>query len=160
MRTTPFCYAAQSHRLGTRQYRHPVALQGKGNLVFVLSWLRRKYLSNRRCERTKPDQFNQVRLQSHSAGPAFDPAAWDSGTTGKRSSIVRGRADYYLLALKGSTLPPFAKSKWSSSLARSTKLTSGWIKFPGNQMITQTTGGMGYDGPELLRLNGTCDFDA
>jgi hypothetical protein len=79
--------------------------------------------------------------------------AWDCGTTGKRSSVVKeGR--YYYLAFEGSTLPPFANAKWSSGLARSTNLTSGWIKFPGNPIIPQTPGGMGYDGPELLQLNG------
>jgi hypothetical protein len=80
-------------------------------------------------------------------------AAWDSGTTGKRSSIFK-EGPYYYFAFEGSTAPPFAQSKWSSSLARSTNLISGWTEFPGSPMITQTSGGMGYDGPELLRLNG------
>ena len=80
-------------------------------------------------------------------------AAWDTGTTGKRSSIVK-EGPYYYFAFEGSTAQPFAQSKWSSSLARSTNLTSGWTKFPGNQIIPQTPGGMGYDGPELLRLGG------
>jgi hypothetical protein len=79
--------------------------------------------------------------------------AWDTGTTGKRSSIVKEGACYYF-AFEGSTAPPFAQSKWSSSLARSTNLTSIWTKFPGNQIIPQTFGGMGHDGPELLRLGG------
>jgi beta-xylosidase len=59
---------------------------------------------------------------------------------------------YYYFAFEGSTPQPFAQSKWSSGLARSTNLTSVWTRFPGNPMIPQTSGGMGYDGPELLRL--------
>ncbi len=77
--------------------------------------------------------------------------AWDTGTTGHRSSIVKEGA-YYYFAFEGSTLPPFHQSKWSSSMARSTNLTSTWTKFPGNQMIPQTLVGMGYDGPELVRI--------
>lgn len=80
--------------------------------------------------------------------------AWDTGTIGKRSSIVKEGA-YYYLAFEGSTPQPYVLAKWSSGLARSTNLTSAWTKFPGNQMITQTLGGMGYDGPELLHLGGT-----
>jgi hypothetical protein len=82
-----------------------------------------------------------------------DPASWDSGTIGKRSSIIK-EDGYYYLAFEGSTPQPFAQSKWSSSLAASTNLTSGWLKLPGKQMIPQTPGGMGYDGPELFRIGG------
>ena len=103
-----------------------------------------------------PSLTNLTRSASNPILPvASNPEAWDSGTTGKRSSIAK-EGPYYYFAFEGSTLPPFAQSKWSSSLARSTNLTAGWTKFPGKQMITQTPGGMGYDGPELLRLNGTC----
>jgi hypothetical protein len=80
--------------------------------------------------------------------------AWDTGTTGKRSSIVKD-GEYYYLAFEGSTPQPYNRSKWSSGLARSTNLTSGWVKSPGNPMVPQTPGGMGYDGPELLRLKDT-----
>ena len=79
--------------------------------------------------------------------------AWDTGTIGHRSRIVK-EGNYYYLAFEGSTLPPFEQSKWSSGLARSTNLTSAWTKFTSNPMIPQTPGGMGYDGPELLRLGG------
>ncbi len=78
-------------------------------------------------------------------------AAWDTGTTGKRSSIVK-EGDYYYFAFEGSTPQPFHQSKWSSGLARTMKLTDAWAKHPGNPMLPQTAGGMGYDGPELLRL--------
>lgn len=78
-------------------------------------------------------------------------AAWDTGTTGKRSSIVKEGAFYYF-AFEGSTPQPYVPAKWSSGLARSTNLTSGWTKFSGNPVIPQTPGGMGNDGPELVRL--------
>jgi hypothetical protein len=81
-------------------------------------------------------------------------SAWDTGTIGKRSSIVKEGA-YYYLAFEGSTPQPYALAKWSSGLARSANLTSGWVIFLGNPMIPQTPGGMGNDGPELLRLNDT-----
>ena len=77
--------------------------------------------------------------------------AWDTGTTGKRSSIVK-EGDYYYFAFEGGTLPPFAFAKWSSGLARTTNLTDAWTKCPNNPMIPPTPGGMGYDGPELVRL--------
>jgi hypothetical protein len=83
---------------------------------------------------------------------AAGTSAWDTGTIGKRSSIVK-EGKYYYLAFEGSTPQPYKNAKWSSGLARSTKLTSGWVKFPGNPIIPQTSGGMGNDGPELLRLN-------
>ncbi len=102
-----------------------------------------------------PSLTNLTRSASNPILPvSSNPAAWDFGTTGKRSSIVK-EGPFYYFAFEGSTLPPFAQSKWSSSLARSTNLTSAWTRFPDNQMIAQTPGGMGYDGPELLRLNGT-----
>lgn len=83
-----------------------------------------------------------------------DTFAWDSGTTGRRSAIAR-EGPYYYMAFEGSTPPPFAYSKWSSGLARTTNLLSRWTKFPRNPIIPQTPGGMGNDGPEMLRLNGT-----
>jgi predicted RNA binding protein YcfA (HicA-like mRNA interferase family) len=81
-------------------------------------------------------------------------SAWDTGTTGHRSRIVK-EGIYYYCAFEGSTLPPFENAKWSSGLARTTNLTGPWTKFPGNPMIPQTAIGMNYDGPELLRLNET-----
>jgi hypothetical protein len=101
---------------------------------------------------------NLTKLTKSAANPILPvttgTAAWDTGTTGKRSSIVK-EGKYYYLAFEGSTPKPYALSKWSSGLARSTNLTSGWAKSPRNPMISQTPGGMGYDGPELLRLNDT-----
>lgn len=78
-------------------------------------------------------------------------AAWDTGTTGRRSRIVK-EGPYYYFAFEGSTAQPYTESRWSSGLARSTNLTSGWVKCPRNPMIPQTPSGMGYDGPELVRL--------
>lgn len=83
-----------------------------------------------------------------------ETTAWDSGTAGKRSSIVK-EGSYYYLAFEGSTPQPYEQAKWSSGLARSTNLLSGWTKCPANPMIPLTLGGMGYDGPELLRLGET-----
>ena len=81
-------------------------------------------------------------------------AAWDTGTIGRRSAIAKEGA-YYYFAFEGSTPQPYTLAKWSSGLARSTNLLSAWTKCPRNPMIPQTPGGMGNDGPELLRLNDT-----
>ena len=81
-------------------------------------------------------------------------AAWDTGTIGRRSAIAKEGA-YYYFAFEGSTPQPYTLAKWSSGLARSTNLLSAWTKCPRNPMIPQTPGGMGNDGPELLRLGGT-----
>jgi hypothetical protein len=80
--------------------------------------------------------------------------AWDTGTTGRRSAIVK-EGDYYYTAFEGSTPSPFAQSKWSSGLARTTKLTEAWTNFSNNPMIPQTLGGMNNDGPELLKIGQT-----
>ena len=81
-------------------------------------------------------------------------AAWDTGTIGRRSAIAKEGA-YYYFAFEGSTPQPYTLAKWSSGLARSTNLLSAWTKCPRNPMIPQTPGGMGNDGPELLRLGST-----
>ena len=75
---------------------------------------------------------------------------WDSGTVGKRSQVLKEGA-YYYLAYEGSTEQPFDKANWSSGLARSTALLSGWQKCPHNPVLPVTSGGFGNDGPELLR---------
>lgn len=80
--------------------------------------------------------------------------AWDTGTIGRRSRIVQ-EGPWYYFAFEGSTPQPYDRAKWSSGLARSTNLLGGWTKFPGNPILPQTPGGMGNDGPELLRLNGS-----
>lgn len=79
--------------------------------------------------------------------------AWDSGTTGKRSSIVKD-GDYYYLAFEGSTLPPFTTAKWSPGLARTKDLTEKWTPLASNPMLAQTGGFFGHDGPELLEQDG------
>lgn len=80
--------------------------------------------------------------------------AWDTGTIGRRSRIVKEGA-YYYFAFEGSTQQPYDRAKWSSGLARSTNLTAGWTKFPSNPIIPQTQASMGNDGPELVRLANT-----
>jgi hypothetical protein len=81
-------------------------------------------------------------------------AAWDTGTIGRRTAIAK-EGGYYYFAFEGSTPQPYNLAKWSSGQARSTNLLSAWTKCPLNPMIPQTPGGMGNDGPELLRLGGT-----
>ncbi|MDB6057871.1 MAG: hypothetical protein JWO95_1715 [Verrucomicrobiales bacterium] len=85
---------------------------------------------------------------------ASRPNAWDFGTIGRRSGIVKeGR--FYYFAFEGSTAQPYDSAKWSSGFARSTNLLSGWTKFSRNPVIPQTSGGFGNDGPELLQLGKT-----
>ena len=76
--------------------------------------------------------------------------AWDEGATGKRSSIVK-EGEFYYLAFEGRTPLPDSTARWSTGLARSRTLTSGWTKCPRNPLIPTTPGGFGYDAPELLR---------
>ena len=63
-------------------------------------------------------------------------------------------ASYYYFAYEGSTDYSFNTAQWSSGLARSTNLLD-WVKYPSNPVIPQTLSGFGYDGPELVRLDGT-----
>ena len=101
---------------------------------------------------------NLTHLTKSAANPILPvtpgTAAWDTGTIGKRSSIAKEGA-YYYFAFEGSTPQPYDRAKWSSGLARSTNLLSAWTKCPRNPMIPQTSGGMGHDGPELLRWGDT-----
>jgi predicted GH43/DUF377 family glycosyl hydrolase len=98
------------------------------------------------------------KLNKSSANPILPvtpgATAWDTGTTGHRSTIVK-EGKYYYFAFEGSTPPPFQFSKWSSGLARTTALTGAWEKCPRNPLIAQTPGGMGFDGPELVRIGET-----
>jgi hypothetical protein len=77
--------------------------------------------------------------------------AWDSGTIGKRSAIVK-EGSYYYFAFEGSTPQPFDHAKWSSGLARTMNLTNTWTEFPVNPVIPQTIAGFGFDGPELIQI--------
>jgi hypothetical protein len=98
---------------------------------------------------------NLTRSAANPIVPTSDRiSAWDTGTTGKRSSIMK-EGGFYYMAFEGSTSQPYVQAKWSSGLARSTNLLTGWTKCPGNPVIPQTTSSFGYDGPELLRLNAT-----
>jgi len=96
-------------------------------------------------------------LTKYAGNPIINVApgttAWDCGTAGKRSSIVK-EGGYYYLAYEGSTRQPYDQAKWSSGLARSTDLFN-WTKFAGNPVIPQTTTSFGFDGPELLRISNT-----
>ena len=76
-------------------------------------------------------------------------SAWDCGATGKRSSIVK-EGEFYYLAFEGRTPLPDSTARWSTGLARSRSLTSGWDKCALNPMIPTTPGGFGNDAPELL----------
>lgn len=74
---------------------------------------------------------------------------WDSGTIGKRD-IIRGPDGWYYMVYEGSTDQPYPTARWSSGLARSSKLLS-WEKFPGNPILPTTDGSFGYDGPDWVR---------
>jgi hypothetical protein len=95
-------------------------------------------------------------LTKSTANPVLTPSqgasAWDSGTIGKRSAIVK-EGSYYYFAFEGSTAQPFDHARWSSGLARTTNLTNVWTECPSNPVIPQTTGGFGFDGPELLQID-------
>lgn len=92
-------------------------------------------------------------LTKSSANPIIpvstDASAWDTGATGKRSSIVK-EGEFYYLAFEGRTPLPDATARWSSGLARSRNLTSGWVKCRLNPLIPTTPGYFGYDAPEML----------
>jgi hypothetical protein len=96
-------------------------------------------------------------LTKSSANPIIpagaDQNAWDVGATGRRSSIVK-EGDFYYVAFEGRTPLPDSTAHWSTGLARSRSLTSGWSKCPLNPVIPVTTGGFGYDAPELLHHQG------
>ena len=96
---------------------------------------------------------NLTKLTKSSANPIIpvsaDAAAWDAGATGKRSSIVK-EGEFYYFAFEGRTPLPDATARWSSGLARSSTLTSGWTKCRLNPLIPTTPGYFGYDAPELL----------
>ena len=59
--------------------------------------------------------------------------------------------EFYYFAFEGRTPLPDSTARWSSGLARSKSLTSGWAKCPLNPLIPTTPGHFGYDAPELLR---------
>lgn len=93
-----------------------------------------------------------------SASNPIVPAApnkedWESGTTGRRSQVVKD-GDYYYFAYEGSTLPPYTLAKWGSGMARTKSLTGAWEKCPKNPVIPLTPGGMGNDGPEMIQIDG------
>ena len=96
-------------------------------------------------------------LVKYAGNPIIDVAsntsAWDSGTIGRRSAIAQ-EGGYYYLAYEGSTPQPYSTAQWSSGLARSTDLFH-WTKFSGNPVLPRTTSGFGYDGPEMIQINGT-----
>ena len=93
------------------------------------------------------DLRNFQRVQSTPIIPT-SASGWDSGTTGKRSRLIR-EGDYWYMAFEGSTDQPFDTADWSTGIARSTDLVN-WEKLPTNPVLPQTSGGFGYDGPELM----------
>jgi len=95
-----------------------------------------------------------TKLTKSAANPIIpagaERGAWDAGATGKRSAIVK-EGELYYLAFEGRTPLPDSTARWSTGLARSRTLTSGWSKCPLNPVIPVTPGGFGNDAPELLR---------
>ncbi len=94
-------------------------------------------------------------LTKYSANPvlAVVPGTWDSGAVGKRSTIYKDGA-YYYVAYEGSTDPPFDTAQWSTGLARSADLLH-WEQYPNGNVIPQTGSSYGYDAPELVRIAGS-----
>ena len=79
--------------------------------------------------------------------------AWDEGATGKRSAVVK-EGEFYYFAFEGRTPLPDSTARWSTGMARSRTLTSGWSKCPRNPVIPSTPGGFGYDAPEMVHHGG------
>lgn len=82
------------------------------------------------------------------------PTEWDSGTIGKRSQIIK-EGNYYYMSYEGSSdqNPSFQESDWNTGMARSSDLIH-WEKMPLNPVLAGTGGGFGYDGPEIVTING------
>lgn len=80
----------------------------------------------------------------------------DSGTIGKRSQVFQEGGYYYMAIEVSSDQAPgtgYAGSNWSTIMVRSQSLTSGWQKLPGT-VLPQTGSGFGYDGPEMVDVDG------
>ncbi|WP_309713518.1 hypothetical protein [Armatimonas sp.] len=94
-------------------------------------------------------------MTRYSGNPIIKTGArgtWDSGSIGRRS-IQRGSDGWWYLVYEGSTDQPYDRASWSTGLARSRDLLN-WQKFSGNPILPRTASGFGYDGPELVLLNG------
>lgn len=93
-------------------------------------------------------------LTKYGGNPIIDTAsgAWDAGTIGRRSMLIK-EGDYYYMAYEGSTDQPYDTARWSTGLARSSDLLH-WTKCPRNPVIAQTVSGFGNDGPEMIKISG------
>ncbi|MBF0169589.1 MAG: hypothetical protein HQK87_00625 [Nitrospinae bacterium] len=83
--------------------------------------------------------------------------AWESGTVGARSSVVKVGNWYYMayewataLPVTPERSPRFESSWWGTSILRSAYIDRGWKRWSGNPLLENPTLGFGYDGPELL----------
>jgi len=104
---------------------------------------------------TGTDLSDLTRVSSKPIIPVSD-SGWDCGTVGKRSRIIK-EGTYYYMAYEGSTNPlndsnDWNTAEWNSGLARSTDLIH-WEKMPFNPVLAGTSGGFGYDGPELVTIS-------
>ena len=100
---------------------------------------------------TGADPTNVTRVQSTPIIPTGSWGDWDSGTTGKRSRLIK-EGDYWYMAFEGSIDQPYDTARWSTGIARSTDLVH-WDKLPSNPVLPQTQGGFGNDGPEMLYVD-------
>lgn len=100
---------------------------------------------------------NILGLSKYAYNPTIPTVSntWESGTTGKRSSLLRGPiTGLYYMAYEGSTEQPYDTARWATGIARSQDKFY-WDKYTANPIVPQTGGGFGNDGPELIVINGT-----
>lgn len=76
---------------------------------------------------------------------------WDSGTCGKRSTLIQGPSGYWYTAYEGSNTAD-GSGNWSTGIARSADRTS-WTKYSYNPVIPLHAG-FGNDNPEMIVING------
>lgn len=98
------------------------------------------------------DLRNVTRYSENPILKTGSKGTWDSGTIGRRS-IQRGSDGWWYMVYEGSTDQPYDRASWSTGLARSQDLVN-WQKYSGNPILPKTVSGFGYDGPELVLLNG------
>jgi predicted GH43/DUF377 family glycosyl hydrolase len=98
---------------------------------------------------------NLFGLTKYSGNPIIPTVegTWESGTIGRRSTLIQTSSGYYYCAYEGSTNAPYETANWSSGIARSTDAIT-WQKYPNNPVIPVSVGTFGNDGPELIIING------
>lgn len=110
-----------------------------------------------------PSLFNLTKNSANPVIPTVAGSAWESGTTGRRSTIIQAPSGRYYMAYEGSSDAVgelgFNAASWSSGLARSSDKLS-WTKYPGNPILPivpenpGVTIFQGNSAPEMLVFNG------